>query len=99
MSVQTRRPPSRALVEASLSKGSGLAALSVLYDNRNRFCQFTTAQIADQTQYRTATIGNVLSQAQRLGLVDTDMTTSAPRRRYWRLTVTGCEFVRERRHP
>jgi DNA-binding MarR family transcriptional regulator len=95
VSAQTRRPVSAALAAERLRRGPGLAALSVLYETRYRFVQFTTREIADHTEYAQSTIGNVLGTAQRLGLVERDLTTSAPRVPYWRLTVTGVEFVRE----
>lgn len=95
MSAQTRRPVSAAVAAERLRRGPGLAALRLLYDNRLRFVQFTSRAIADQTQYAQATISNVLGEAKRLGLVVRDLTTSTPRVPYWRLSVTGVEFVRE----
>lgn len=95
VSAQTRRPVSAAVAAERLRRGPGLAALRLLYDNRLRFVQFTTRAIADQTQYAQSTISTVLGEAKRLGLVERSLTTSTPRVPYWRLTVTGVEFVRE----
>lgn len=95
MSASTRPPESAALTAARLRQGAGLAALGVLYEHRNRFLQWTTRAITERTEHRIEVIAEALSQAMRLGLVERDMTTSEPRRPYWRITVTGCEFVRQ----
>jgi hypothetical protein len=95
VTARTPRPESAALTAARLRHGAGMAALSVLYAHRNRFVQFTTRAIAERTDYSVSVIGGALTQAARLRLVERDMTTVAPRVPYWRLTVTGCEFVRK----
>lgn len=95
MTAQTRRPKSAALITDGLRHGAGLAALRVLFADRNRFVQHTTRMITEQTEHRQAVIADALLRAHSVGLVERDITTAVPRLPYWRLTVTGCEFVRQ----
>lgn len=83
------------VVAERLRRGAGYAALAVLYAHRGHYFQFTTRAITQQTQYEISDVTRALLQAQRLGLVVKDWTARAPQVPYWRITVIGCEFVRD----
>ncbi len=55
----------------------------------------TTKQVTEQTHHEIRVIGAALGRARALGLVERRHVTGVePRIRVWRITVTGCEFLR-----
>jgi DNA-binding MarR family transcriptional regulator len=93
VTARTRPPESPELARARLRRGAGLDALVVLHAHRER-ADMTTRQITEQTQYDVRVIGAALGRARALGLVERRHVGGERRVRVWRITVTGCDFLR-----
>ena len=95
VTAQTRPPEPPGLARAKMRRGAGLDVLVVLYAEHDRGRSMTTRQVADQTQHRVEVVGSALGRGRALGLVERTHIGVDPRLRVWRITVAGCDFLRE----